>query len=51
MKSTKDDIVYIATYLINNEAIYIDIHQEMLDPVASALEQKPKSKTKIYITM
>jgi hypothetical protein len=40
MKLTKDDIVFIDTYLIKNEVIYRDILQEILNPFALAVEQK-----------
>jgi hypothetical protein len=40
MKLTKDDIVFIDTYLESNEVIYSDIRQEMLDHIASAVEEK-----------
>ena len=40
MKLTKDDIVFIDTYLIKNEVIYVDIRLEMLDHIALAVEQK-----------
>ena len=31
MKLTKDDIVFIDTYLKNNDVIYDDIRYEMID--------------------
>ena len=40
MKLTKDDIVFIDTYLIKNEVIYVDIRLEMLDHIALAVEHK-----------
>ncbi|WP_396165765.1 hypothetical protein [Flavobacterium sp.] len=40
MKLTKDDIVFIDTYLIKNEVIYVDIRLEVLDHIALAVEQK-----------
>jgi len=40
MKLSKEDIVFIDTYLESNEVIYLDIRQEMLDHIASAVEEK-----------
>jgi hypothetical protein len=40
MKLSKEDIVFIDTYLESNEVIYSDIRQEMLDHIASAVEEK-----------
>ena len=40
MKLTKDDIVFIDTYLKNNDVIYDDIRYEMIDHIASAVEEK-----------
>lgn len=40
MKLTIEQIVFIDTFLIKNEVIYVDIRQEMLDHIALALEEK-----------
>lgn len=40
MKLTKENIQFIDTYLKNSDVIYIDIRQEMLDHIASGVEQK-----------
>jgi hypothetical protein len=40
MKLTKDDIVFIDTYLKNNDVIYDDIRYEMIDHIATAIEEK-----------
>jgi hypothetical protein len=40
MKLSKEDIVFIDTYLESNEVIYSDIRQEMLDHIATAIEEK-----------
>jgi hypothetical protein len=40
MKLTKENIQFIDNYLKNSEVIYYDIRMEMLDHVATAVEQK-----------
>jgi hypothetical protein len=40
MKLTTDNIQFIDNYLKNSEVIYYDIRMEMLDHVATAVEQK-----------
>ena len=40
MKLTKDDIVFLDTYLINKEVICENVYQEILNPFALALEEK-----------
>ena len=40
MKLTPEQILFIDTFLIKNEVIYVDIRQEMLDHIALALEEK-----------
>ena len=42
MGLTKDNIQFIDNYLKNSEVIYYDIRMEMLDHVATAVEQKMK---------
>ena len=44
MKLTLQDIQFIANYLKNSEVIYYDIRMEMLDHVATAVEQKMKAE-------
>ncbi len=44
MKLTKENIQFIDNYLKNSEVIYYDIRMEMLDHVATAIEQKMKSE-------
>ena len=44
MKLTKENIQFIDNYLKNSEVIYYDIRMEMLDHVATALEQKMESE-------
>ena len=40
MKLTPQNIQFIDNYLTNSEVIYYDIRMEMLDHVATAVEQK-----------
>ncbi len=40
MKLTKEEIKFIDTYLKNNDVIYDDIRYEMIDHIASAVEEK-----------
>ncbi len=40
MKLTKENIQFIDNYLKNSQVIYYDIRMEMLDHVATAVEQK-----------
>ncbi len=40
MKLTKDNIQFIDNYLKNSNVIYYDIRMEMLDHIATAVEQK-----------
>ena len=40
MKLTTENIQFIDNYLKNSEVIYYDIRMEMLDHVATAVEQK-----------
>jgi hypothetical protein len=40
LKLTPENITFIDNYLKNNEVIYYDIRMEMLDHVATAVEQK-----------
>lgn len=40
MNLNKQDILFIDTYLVNSDAIYADIRQEMLDHIANAVEEK-----------
>jgi hypothetical protein len=40
MKLTKENIQFIDNYLKNSEVVYYDIRMEMLDHVATAVEQK-----------
>lgn len=40
MKLSKQEIKFIDTYLINNDVVYVDIRQEMIDHIALAVEQK-----------
>ncbi|MEY2738562.1 MAG: hypothetical protein RL259_471 [Bacteroidota bacterium] len=40
MKVTKDNIQFIDNYLKNSNVIYYDIRMEMLDHIATAVEQK-----------
>ena len=44
MRLTKDNIQFIDNYLKNSEVIYYDIRMEMLDHVATAVEQKMESE-------
>lgn len=44
MKLTPDNIKFIDTYLKNSEVIYYDIRMEMLDHVATAVEQKMEAE-------
>jgi hypothetical protein len=44
MKLTKDDIVFIDTYLKNNDVFYDDIRYEMIDHIASAVEEKMQNE-------
>lgn len=40
MKLLKEEIKFIDTYLRNNEVVFVDIRQEMLDHIATAVEEK-----------
>lgn len=40
MKLTKENIQFIDTYLINSNVIYVDIRYEMIDHIATAVEEK-----------
>lgn len=40
MKLSKEQIQFINTYLIKHEVIYVDIRQEMIDHIATAVEEK-----------
>jgi hypothetical protein len=40
MKLSKEEIKFIGTYLLNNNVVYIDIRQEMMDHISSAVENK-----------
>lgn len=40
MKLSKEEIKFIDTYLISDEVIFVDIRQEMLDHIATAVEEK-----------
>lgn len=40
MKLTQQNIQFIDNYLKNNEVVYFDIRMEMLDHIATAVEQK-----------
>lgn len=44
MKLTAENIKFIDNYLKNSEVIYYDIRMEMLDHVATAVEQKMQSE-------
>lgn len=44
MKLTPENIKFIDNYLKNSEVIYYDIRMEMLDHVATAVEQKMETK-------
>ena len=44
MKLTKDDIVFIDTYLKNHNVIYLDIRYEMIDHIATGVEAKMNSE-------
>lgn len=44
MKLNKEDIQFIDNYLKNSEVIYYDIRMEMLDHVATAVEQKMQTE-------
>lgn len=40
MKLAKEEIRFIDTYLKKNKVIYVDIRQEMIDHIATAVEEK-----------
>ena len=40
MKLAKEDIVFIDTYLKNHNVIYLDIRYEMIDHIATGVEEK-----------
>ncbi len=44
MKLTKQQIQFINTYLINSNVIYIDIRYEMIDHIATAVEEKMEAE-------
>lgn len=45
MKLAKENIQFIDNYLKNSGVVYYDIHMEMLDHVATAVEQKMESES------
>lgn len=51
MKLSKEQIGKIDETLVLNGVVYDDIKIELIDHIGLALEQKWKSKTKIYITL
>ncbi len=47
---TKEEIIFIDTYLINTDIQFIDVRMEMVDHIASTIEQKIKTKnTSFYL--
>ncbi|MBD3725032.1 MAG: hypothetical protein IE891_09740, partial [Flavobacteriaceae bacterium] len=44
MSLNKEQIKFIDNYLKNSEVIYYDIRMEMLDHIASAVEQKMEAE-------
>ncbi|TBX71250.1 hypothetical protein EZL74_01720 [Flavobacterium silvisoli] len=40
MNLSKDEIRFIDTYLLSNDVVYTDIRQEMVDHIATAVEEK-----------
>lgn len=40
MKLSKEEIQFIDTYLLKSEVIYVDVRQEMIDHVATAVEAR-----------
>ena len=44
MKLTTENIQFIDNYLKNSEVIYYDIRVEMIDHVATAVEQKMEAE-------
>ena len=45
MKLTKENLQFIDTYLKNNQVIYIDIRYEMIDHIATAVEEKMEEES------
>jgi hypothetical protein len=48
MKLAKEDIVFIDTYLKNSGVFYVDIRQEMIDHIATAVEEKMEEENIIF---
>jgi hypothetical protein len=48
MKLTKEEILFIDTYLKNSGVMYLDIRYEMMDHIASAVEQKMETDNDIF---
>jgi len=44
MKLAKEDIVFIDTYLKNHNVIYLDIRYEMIDHIATGVEEKMQNE-------
>ena len=44
MKLTKDQIQFVDNYLKNSDVIYIDIRYEMIDHIATAVEEKMEAE-------
>lgn len=44
MKLSKEEIQFIDTYLVNKDIIYVDIRYEMIDHIASAVEEKMEAE-------
>jgi hypothetical protein len=45
MKLAKEEIVFIDTYLKNHDVIFLDIRYEMIDHIASAVEEKMEEES------
>ncbi len=51
MNLSKDEIRFIDTYLLSNDVIYVDIRQEMVDHIATAVEEKMAAdQSDFYLT-
>lgn len=44
MKLSRDEIKFIDTYLQSSDVVYVDIRQEMVDHIATAIEEKMQSE-------
>ena len=49
MTLTKEQLQFIDTYLENSDIVYIDVRREMVDTVATSIEQQMTIETDFYV--